>query len=498
MIQVFINGEEVICDKNIILKESILNISSAILSNVMPKAWDTSKDYVSNFYTPKDYSRCEIYKDGSLYFCGYTKNSGNVYLNPRYPKFIDLEVLDYKGMLSEGKILDIALYETTVSDSIARVINEIADYGFILGTVSLKTNQTINSYSCANKTAYDVFQYLAELSGSRWRTRIKDEKTVYIDFYDADLLPVASDIDYTQTYWETNNIIDMTWNYGTRDYRNTQMLKANQVFAETDTSQSIISDGASKIYLTEYNVGTLKTVLAGGVYLSIGTKDDQNNGIYADIYYTPGQPNLYLKDNLEPLIAGTTIVATYTAMIDGRETVNDYTEIDRIALQNERNGAIVRYEDRSDITSAQDLRTIAKNLLKFKGKPEITLTIKTKDVDLFNIGERTYFNISLDYLKSNYMVKTKTTEMIQSNAGGRVIFYTYELNSNFEMEEAINFFDNQRRKAENLGDITVTRTITNKTNVTIDTSGQNTAEITPITNQLKAGLGFVLGTTING
>jgi hypothetical protein len=48
------------------------------------------------------------------------------------------------------------------------------------------------------------------------------------------------------------------------------------------------------------------------------------------------------------------------------------------------------------------------------------------------------------------MVKSKETKMYL-NAGD--IFYTYELTSNFNSENAINYFDNQRAKANgNIGE----------------------------------------------
>ena len=43
------------------------------------------------------------------------------------------------------------------------------------------------------------------------------------------------------------------------------------------------------------------------------------------------------------------------------------------------------------------------------------------------------------------MVKKKETEITQTGNDG-VIFYTYELSSNYNSETAINYFDNQRNK----------------------------------------------------
>ena len=48
--KIYINNEEVLCEKNIVIEEEMLNTSSVILNNVFPKSWETNKDYVSNFY----------------------------------------------------------------------------------------------------------------------------------------------------------------------------------------------------------------------------------------------------------------------------------------------------------------------------------------------------------------------------------------------------------------------------------------------------------------
>ena len=60
MIKVYINNEEVLCDKNIVIKKEMLNTSSTILNNVYPKSWETTHDYTTNYYYPLDYSNCKI------------------------------------------------------------------------------------------------------------------------------------------------------------------------------------------------------------------------------------------------------------------------------------------------------------------------------------------------------------------------------------------------------------------------------------------------------
>ena len=65
---------------------------------------------------------------------------------------------------------------------------------------------------------------------------------------------------------------------------------------------------------------------------------------------------------------------------------------------------------------------------------------------MFNIGQQVYFNAPLDELKKNYLVKAKEIQITQTGNDG-IIFYKYTLSSTYNGEQAINFFDNQRRKA---------------------------------------------------
>ena len=56
-IKMFIAGEEVVSNNDFTINEEMLSASSTILNNCYPKSWELTKDYVSNFYYPKDYSR---------------------------------------------------------------------------------------------------------------------------------------------------------------------------------------------------------------------------------------------------------------------------------------------------------------------------------------------------------------------------------------------------------------------------------------------------------
>lgn len=441
MIQMFINGEEVVCDKNIEITEELLATSSTVLKNCYPKSWETTHDYVNNFYFPEDYSKCLIYKDNNLIFCGVVKNTGNISLNPREPHYCDLQILDFKTMLSEGETLDFVISDKTVEEAIEMVINTIADYGFEIGNIEINgASDVIGAYSTENKTAYDVFQYLADITQSKWFTRLIDEDTIAIDFYDPDNMPQKDDIQYTQEYFEENGIQDIKFNYSTNDYRNKQIMLSKEVYSSITQSEVFASDGYNKTLTLPYNIGELKSVTINGVSLIIATNEEKEIGIYADCYYTPGQ-NTIDFDDLYP--AGTQIFINYIPLVKGRVVINNSDEIERIETNTGRKGTITRYEARNDALTNDELVSIGQSYIQYKGKAEIKLTIQTYNNDLFNIGDITYFDAPLNNLKLNYMVKKKTTSIIATTND---IFYKYELTSSYNSESDINYFDNQRAK----------------------------------------------------
>ena len=202
MVQILINGEEVVCDKNLVIKEEMLTTPSIILNNVYPKSWENTRDYTSNFYYPKDYSMCKILQDDDLIFAGMVKNTGNISLNPRYPHYASVQILDFKDFLSSGDTLDFVISEKTITEAIQMIIDTIAPYGFVLGNLNiLGADDVIGAYSTQNKTAYDVFQYIADITQSRWTTRMVNETTVAIDFYDPSLMPTGTPIEYTNEWF---------------------------------------------------------------------------------------------------------------------------------------------------------------------------------------------------------------------------------------------------------------------------------------------------------
>ena len=383
-------------------------------------------------------------KNYDVLFAGIVKNSGEISLNPRHPHYCSLQILDYKTFLSESNTLDFVIANKTISEAIEMVVNAVSGYGFIVGNIDIDSaNDVIGAYSTLNKSAYDVLQYLAEISGSRWRTRVVDSLTMAIDFYDPDTLPQAEDLEYTQEYFEDNNIVDITFNYGTRDYRNKQILLSDEVYANINYDETLISNGYSNIFTLQNNIGDIVSAVVNGAEKTIGTNNDKQMGVEADFYYTPGK-NVVESNSVYS--AGTMIHLTYQPLVKGRQIVYNNSEVDRISQQTQTEGVIARYETRNDVLSSDELEKIAKTYIEYKGKAEVILTLRTQNKDLYDIGEVVYFNAPISDLAQNYMVKSKKTEYVVINKIVN-LFYIYEMTSSFNSEKAINYFDNQRSKA---------------------------------------------------
>ena len=257
MYSIFIDDEEVVVESNFEINEEFMNTSSIVFNKVYPKSWKGTNKLLTDYYFPKDYSKCNIYKDSVLVFSGIVKNSANMVLNPFKPHYCSLQILDKNTLLSEGKTLDFVITDKTVSQAITQIVNAIADYGFVVGTVSIENDSTIGAYSTLDKTAFDVFQYLSEISNSRWGTRMIDENTTAIDFYSPSLMPSESNIEFTQEYFTNNNIIDMEYDYDTNDYRNKQIILSDKVYANIESVENIITDGSGTTFITEQEIGTI-------------------------------------------------------------------------------------------------------------------------------------------------------------------------------------------------------------------------------------------------
>jgi hypothetical protein len=441
--KILINNEEVLCDKNIVIEEEMLNTSSVILNNVFPKSWDTDKDYVSSFYYPPDYSNCLIYDDNNnLIFCGIVRNTGEISLDPRQPHYCNLQVLDYKDFLSQGETLDFVLTNVTITEAINQIVNTISEYGFEVGNIDiLNDDEIIGSYSTKDMTAYDVFNYIADITQSRWTTRMISPGVVAIDFYDPTLLPEGLEIDYTKEFFEQYDILNLSYSYATNDYRNKQVMTSDQVYGNLEQTQTIYTDGYSTQFMTELMIGEINVITLNGVEMTFTTKDQKDAGVVADFYYTVAS-NILETDNI--LSAGQEIDISYIPIVEGRQVIINSNEVDRIANATGVKGVIARYENRNDATTSNELQQIGQSYITYKGVPEISLNVSTLQ-NLWNVGDRVQFNAPLEELDTEYMVKKKTIKYIASIDK---IFYEYEMTSSFNSENAINYFDNQRMKAK--------------------------------------------------
>ena len=386
------------------------------------------------------YNYQEGYTEEDMLFCGVVENTGNISLNPRHPHYCNLQVLDFKTFLSEGETLDFVIYEKTILETINQVIGTISDYGFVLGNVNiLHEDDIIGAYSTKDKTAYDVFNYIADITQSRWTTRMVDENTVAIDFYDPSLMPEGVGIDYTQEWFCDNNIIDMSFSYSSRDYRNKQVMLSGEVYANIETTEIIVADGYQTQFNTTGKIGYVSSLLLNGNPATIITKEEYDLGYEGDFVYQPG--NTYFE-SVNLVSTGAIITIVYFAIIEGREVVLNQEEISRVSEMIDRKGVIARYENRNDATTTQELQAIGQSYLKYKGNPEVLLKVETLN-NIWNIGERVEFDSPLEELTTEYMVKKKTINYITTQDN---IFYTYELSSSFNSETEINYFDNQRSK----------------------------------------------------
>ena len=422
------------------LIEPTTNIS--ITGNDLPPLVELNYNYVPEITTIENV------------FNGIVKNTADISLNPRAPKYCSLEVLDYKTLLSEGDTLDFVISNKTILEAIQMIVDSVASYGFVLGQVNiLNGNDIIGTYSTENKTAYDVLNYLADISGAKWTCKQIDDNTMAIEFFDPTLMPEGKTIEYTNEWACENNLIDLTFNYGTRDYRNKQVILSNEVYGDIDYTETKVGDSVNTTFTLSNNIAKVNKIMIYGVEYTVATNKEEDIGIYADFYYEIGNNVVYSNPNNEPILSGNVIEITYTPIIKGREVVFNENEIDRVGNQLEVNGTIARYETRDDETDTSKLLAIGETYLKYKGEAEITLTVQTENKDLYEIGQKVYFNAPIQDLAREYLVKEKEINIIATGDDMFNVFYTFILSSSFNSEKAINWFDNQRNKISgNIGE----------------------------------------------
>ena len=475
-IHMYIAGEEVVCSNQLSIVEELTNTNTIVLNNCYPLSWEQTKDY-TQFYTPKDYSLFRLVYDYSDYnlatengedilteagediiaenslvtaFIGVVKRSQAINLRPFNPHYATLQVLDFKTFLNEGDLFNFVITETTVENFINQVVGEYSGYNFVVGNLNLgdKLNQTVGNYSCDQKTLFDVLQYISQITSSIWKVRYVNDTTYAIDFYDINSLPQGINLVYDTEYFTNNSIVDITYSFNTNNYRNKQVITSSSIITQTINTEEFYTDSDDNKYQLSNNIGAVYNAILDSEEISIASNVDKQNGITADLYYTVGSTEIELNIDAFPTQK---LFIQYDPMIPGRVTVLNTSEINRIGNQLNNIGIISRYEQRKDATTAEELNAIGQTYLQFKGKSEITLQVKTLNKDLWNIGEVVYFdNNNTDGiidLVGNYAVKKKTTQMYQNNADDSLqVFYSYELDNNYNFENLINYFDNQRAK----------------------------------------------------
>ena len=443
MFKIYIDDIEVKCDNQFDIEEEFMNPSSIILTNVYPASWSVD-DLLNNYYFPEDYTKCKIYKDDVLCFVGIVKNSADMELNPLKPHYCSLQILDPSTLLSEGTTLDYVIANKTVTEAINQVISSISDYGFVAGNIQIpgQYDTLIGAYSTLNKAPFDVFQYLSQISLTRWGTRMVDEDTTAIDFFSPELLESQGTIELTKDYCSQNHIDSITYDYSTDDYRNKQIITSDEVFGNVEQTQTILSNGYDTSFTTEQKIGKINSIKVNNVEKTFATSDEKNLGITADFYYTVSDSKF---DSSSTYSAGTEIEINYIPIVQGREVSYNTPEINRINDNLGRNGTISQYENRTDVTSSKELQLVGQSYIKFKGMPEITLTITSRS-DFLTLGGKYTFNGPLSQLNGDYLVKTKKTSVTQSDEYNWFI-YEYELTNSFDVENELNYFDNQRAKA---------------------------------------------------
>lgn len=592
-ITMYINDEEVVCDKEFEIIENIANNNTAVLKNCYPKNWEWSKDYKSLYYFPEDYSKFELYVGNTLIFYGVVKRSNSMTLNPFQPHFTDLQVIDYKTFLSETKQLDFVITNITIQRAFERIFNEIEFPAILDVEIGNKSDETIYRYSTKDKTIADCFNYLCSLTGSTWyfdhvgemensiiqgneyktyvsncefelmyktptdnyemqkshnkEATINAEGSIYIDYlyttentnyiklqpqqpvegfnykflnpyaienhlYDIPLgstaiiiqlpttvsagnyiyykqgklyafnpttntevdvtpsdnsfkalfkgnrtnsatIKVVDDenmkvinINYGQEFFENYNIVDMSYNLSSSDYRNKQNIVADNIKGNNILFESFWLDGKTTQFYLSQNVAGVKFAEINDENIKVVSQNFKDKNEDYDCYFTQGSNVINLKNANKK---GDYLRILYYPDMSLKLSVTEDEEIERIKNNTDTTGIISRYEKRSDVSVAEEMNKIAQSYLKYKGKGDYTITIQTFNKELAHLGDKIQLttNDNLKFLEDEYYVKSISTQCTTNNADNKAyIFRTYTLVNNFNFEYATNYFDNQRAK----------------------------------------------------
>lgn len=327
-----IDNVPVVCSNEFEIVEQLTNTSTIVLKNCYPQLWETTHDYVNKFYMPKDYSRFELYINLELVFVGVVKRQQAMDLSPSKFHGATLQVLDYKTFLSEGEQLNFVIVNSTIQSCIEQILEKYSDYNFELGDLNVsadKLNQVVNNYNCNEKTPYDCLTYFANLVQAVWKTRYNtDDDKTYIDFYEIDQLPEGQTLYYDKDWANENSIIDLKYSFNTNDYRNKQIITADQVGSNIQDTDTFFCNGSQRVFKMEYPIYKIVSAKLNGVNLKVMSQHIV--GQRANAYYEIGTDELELVSTPE---AGNQLDVVYIPMIAGRQIVKNEIEIDRIHTQ---------------------------------------------------------------------------------------------------------------------------------------------------------------------
>ena len=275
-IKMYINDEQVVCSNEFTIIEELTNTNTIILKNCYPLSWENDKDYTKRFYMPKDYSKFKLLMNNELIFNGVVKRSNAMDLSPSKFHGITLQVLDYKTFLNEGDQLNFVIVNSTIESCIEQVVEKYEDYNFEVGNLNVasdKLESIVNNYNCNEKTPYDCLNYFANLVQAIWKTRYDEEEDkTYIDFYEIDKLTKGTPIYYTKEWAETNKVKEMKYSFSSNDYRNKQIITADEVGASITTYNQVFCSGTNNVIEIEYPIYKITSLKLNNKTLNYSTQ----------------------------------------------------------------------------------------------------------------------------------------------------------------------------------------------------------------------------------
>jgi hypothetical protein len=152
MYKILVDKEEVVCEPNFEIKEEFMNPSSIILDKVYPKSWKGTNRVLSDYYFPKDYSKCLIYdSDENLYpYTVYGETTQEGTPTPDSPK----PIINKAGTITET--IEGLPYQFNLGDVEICKINDYKDRIFRSKGVNLLDTTKMIQFTPNNATWYSV------------------------------------------------------------------------------------------------------------------------------------------------------------------------------------------------------------------------------------------------------------------------------------------------------------------------------------------------------